>query len=561
MSYHGRLELTWTNKDQRLLARKDGGYTWLPSGDYRISEVRLLRDAGTTGETHADRSRARDNLLIRGDALNALTSLNAIPEFSAEVQGRVKLVYLDPPFNTQQAFAHYDDALEHSVWLTMMRDRLVQLKKLLAPDGSLWVHCDDYEGSYLRVLLDEVYGRDAWIATVVWQKRTSRENRAAFGSAHDYIHVYSPAGKTGWRDVRNRLVRGADNLSNPDNDPRGLWISVPFSAQGRRRNQGYTIVTPTGVRLKPPQGRCWAATEPEYQRLLADNRIYFPRKGDGRPRVKQFATELQGLVPMSWWTAAEVGDNEESKKEILALFPGEDPFATPKPERLMERIIHIATNPGELVLDCFAGSGTTAAVAHKMQRRWIVVEWSRDTLERFTGPRLEAVVKGGDPGGITEQCGWESGGGFRVLDVAPSMFDEDEGQVVLADWACDGDLGEACAAQLGFEHDTSLPPFCGRKGKMRLAVVDGLLTVTVAGLLLLELPEGEKLTVCATMLDPSARDYLGEQRPGSRARKVPDSILADYRSGQLWWDRHDGQLVALLEEGDELDERADLKVV
>ena len=156
--YSGRLELTWTNKDQRLLAHEDGSYEWLSPSDYRVAEVRLLDNAGAVGEVSADRSRAKDNLLIRGDALNALTSLAELPEFSKKLVGKVKLAYLDPPFNTQQSFLQYDDALEHSVWLTMMRDRLLQIGKLLAPDGSVWVHCDDSEQAYLKVTMDELFG-------------------------------------------------------------------------------------------------------------------------------------------------------------------------------------------------------------------------------------------------------------------------------------------------------------------------------------------------------------------------------------------------------------------
>ena len=177
--YSGTLELSWTNKHLRLLAEEDGAYQWVPPSDYRVAEVRLLDEAGTVGQTRARGERAKDNLLIRGDALNALTSLGELPEFADELVGKVRLAYLDPPFNTQQSFLHYDDNLEHSVWLTMMRDRLVQIRKLLAPNGSVWVHCDDSEQHRLRCVMDEVFGPQAFVATVIWQKRYSRENRAA----------------------------------------------------------------------------------------------------------------------------------------------------------------------------------------------------------------------------------------------------------------------------------------------------------------------------------------------------------------------------------------------
>jgi adenine-specific DNA-methyltransferase len=525
--YHGRLELTWTNKDLRLLAHEDGSYAWVPPSDYRVAEVRLLQPADSAGDGDPG------NLLIRGDALSALHALAQIPGYAERYVGQVKLAYLDPPFNTQQSFLHYDDALEHSVWLTMMRDRLMQVKRLLGPDGSVWVHCDDSEQAYLRVLMDEVFGRNRWITTVVWQTRTSRENRAAFGLAHNYLLVYSPAGPTGWREVRNRLGRGADTSANPDNDSRGPWDSVPFSAQGHRRNQMYEITTPTGVVHTPPRGRCWAATEPEFERLLADNRIYFTRRGDGPPRVKQFVTEAQGLVPMTWWSASEVGDSEEGKKEILELFADVEPFATPKPERLMQRIIEIATNPGELVLDCFAGSGTTAAVAHKTGRRWLTIERSRDTLAQFTLPRLRKVVDGDDPGGISEETGWTGGGGFEVLDVGPSMFEDDEGVIVLADWAYNTALSEATAAQLGFTYEL-ISPFCGRKGRSRLAVIDGLISPQVIELLVGALAEEHQLTVCGTSIDEDAAQTLRDLRPGSRVRKIPASLLAEYQEATRW---------------------------
>jgi adenine-specific DNA-methyltransferase len=530
--YEGRLELTWTNKDQRLLAGEDGTYEWLPPADYRIAEVRLLDDSALVGETRPEKSKARakDNLLIRGDALNALTSLTGLPEFSREYENQVKLAYLDPPFNTQQAFQHYDDALEHSVWLTMMRDRLVQIKKLLSPDGSVWVHCDDSEGAHMRVLMDEVFGARCFVATVVWQTRTSRENRKAIGGAHNFIHVYAPAGPEAWREVRNRLERNEDDLKD-DGDPRGPWTSIPFSAQGFRKNQMYPITTPTGVVHEPPKGRCWGATEPEYQKQLEENRVHFPKDGNGRPRIKQFETEAKGLVPMSWWPADAVGDNEEAKKHILALFPKATPFDHPKPERLMQRIIDIATNPGEVVLDCFAGSGTTAAVALKMKRRWICVERMADTLETFVIPRLSKVVAGEDPGGITDREEWSGGDGFRILDVAPSMFTDDHGVVLLAEWATNGKLAEATAAQFAFDFEPDAP-FTGRKGRTRLAVIDGLVSRGAVELIAGALADDERVVLCGTAIDPEAGALMRELSKGSKVRKIPASLLEEYRSAR-----------------------------
>ena len=535
----GRLELTWTNKHLRLLANEDGGYTWVAPSDYRVAEVRLLHDVLEVGETRGQRSRARDNLLIRGDALNALTSLCELPELARAYVGKVKLVYLDPPFNTRQAFEHYDDALEHSVWLTMMRDRLLQIRKLLSPDGSVWVHCDDSEQAYLKVMMDEVMGRDNFVANLIWQKLSTRENRTDVSTIHDYVIVFA-RDRTKWGAVRNLLPFGDQQtarFSNPDGDPRGPWASLPAhgkAGKGRRAAQYYTIELPSGRKVDPPAGRCWVYTRDRFEEMVADNRVWFGKDGDGVPRMKVFLNEVeQGLVPVSLWLKDDVGNTAEAKQEVVELFPGVTPFDTPKPERLMQRIIHIGSNPGDIVLDCFAGSGTTAAVAHKMGRRWVTVEAKQEIVDTFTLPRLEKVVAGDDPGGVTEQTGWQGGGGFRVLEVAPSMFAEVQGRVWLADWATDRALAEATAAQLGYEYEPD-PPFAGRKGRTRLAVVDGLVNEDVVELLVGALPEGERLVLCGTAVDPAATELLRTLRSGSRTRKIPASILAEYRIAADW---------------------------
>lgn len=526
----GALELTWTNKHLTLLSHEEGTYEWVDPSDHRVSEVRLLKDAGTIGDTHLDSRRAEDNLLIRGDALHALTSLAKLPEFADEYRGRVKLVYIDPPFNTGQAFAQYDDNLEHSVWLTMMRDRLLQIRELLAPDGSVWVHLDDYEAHRAKVVLDEILGMDAFVATIVWQKKYSRDTRPAIGQVHDFIHVYAPLGRD-WSKVRNQLPRDqktASQYTNPNNDPKGPWRAIPMTAQGFRKNQMYPITTPAGVTHLPPKGRCWSMVEERYEELLDAGRIYFGKDGTAQPGVIRYLSEAGGLTPWTWWPHDEVGHTDESKKEILDLFPEDDPFDTPKPERLMERVIHIASDPGDIVLDSFVGSGTTAAVAQKMARRWVGIEWSESTLTTFAIPRLTKVVDGNDPGGITESVGWEGGGGFRVLDVAPSMFEEDEGVIYLADWAESERLAEPVAAQLGYEYESD-PPFAGRKGRSRLAVIDGVVSTGVVDILIDNLGENESVVICGTAVAPDARAHIKNLSKASRIRKIPASILAEYR--------------------------------
>lgn len=394
MTRKAKLELTWVGKDERV----------------RLEPRVLVEDAARSyGDPDAE------NMLIFGDNLLALKALEQ------DFAGRIKCIFLDPPYNTGSAFTHYDDGLEHSIWLTMMRDRLAVLWTLLRDDGSIWMTIDDNEAHYLKVLCDEVFGRTAFVANIVWQKRTSRENRAAVGSAHDHILLYAKKGAVAWKDVRNRLPPNESGYANPDNDPRGPWRSIPFNAQGYRANQMYDIETPSGAVVQPPKGRCWGATEPVFRGLLADNKVYFPKGGAGRPRIKQFAGEEKGLVPMTWWEASVAGDNQEAKKEILTLFLEEEPFLTPKPERLMRLIVQIATNAGDWVLDSFAGSGTTGAVAHKMGRRWIMVELG-DHCHTHVIPRLKKVVDGEDTGGITEAAGWQGGGGFRYYRLAETLL-------------------------------------------------------------------------------------------------------------------------------------------
>lgn len=530
--YKGRLELTWTNKHLRLLAHEDGSYEWLEPSDYRVAEVRLLHDVNTVGEIGKDR--AADNLLIRGDALNALTSLARLPEFAEEYLGKVKLAYLDPPFNTQQSFLHYDDALEHSVWLTMMRDRLAQIRDLLSPQGSVWVHLDDSEVAHCRMVMDELFGPDNFVATVVWHKVYTVKNSAKYLSVdHDYLLIFA-SDKEQWK--RNLLPRTEEmqgRYSNPDNDKRGVWKSTPLHANKPYSAGLYQIVTPNGrIILGPPKGTYWRISEPNFKALNQDGRIWWGKDGNGDPSQKSFLTEVQeGKIPQTIWSYKDVGHTGEAKNEIRDLFPEISPFATPKPERLLERIIQIATDPGDIILDPFVGSGTTAAVAHKLGRRWVAVEREVATIDSYVVPRLSMVVAGKDSGGITGAVDWSGGGGFQVLEVASSMFEADGGLVFLADWMSNGALAEATAAQLGFEYEAD-PPFAGRKGRSRLAVIDGVVNEAVVRLIVSALPKRERVVVCGTGIDTDARPILRELRPGSTLRKIPAALLDEYRSAR-----------------------------
>ncbi len=528
MEPSGRLELTWTNKHLRLITTETGGYEWVDPTDARVTEVRLVEEVEAVGEVSLENG-GTDNLLIAGDALHALTALNRIPALARRYAGQVRLVYIDPPFNTGQAFDHYDDNLEHSVWLSMLRDRLVQIKPLLAPNGSIWVHLDDAEVHRCRCVMDEVLGSTNFVASVVWQKRYSRDNRPAIGPVHDTLLVYSPEGARGWKAHRNRIPHvDAKEYRNPNNHPDGPWRPIPLDVQGGHATQSqfYDVVTPSGKVVRPSNGRAWSVTEPVMQAMIDREEVYFGLKGDGMPNTIRYLKDDSGLVPWTWWPHEEVGNNDEAKKEIVTLFGEDRIFDTPKPERLLRRIVHIATNPGDLVLDCFGGSGTTAAVAHKMGRQWVIVERNPENVTRFIRPRLTKVVAGDDPGGITSAVEWKGGGGFRYVKVGSSMLelDAETGEIFLAEWATNGAFSDAVAAQLGFDMKDD-PPFCGSKGRTRLAVLDGVVGATEMEFLASSLGERERAVVVGKAFTEEAESSLRELSPGSRVRHAPHDLL------------------------------------
>ena len=402
-----KLELTWIGKANR------------PKLEPRI----LLEDAEKSyhAQQRVTDQDIFDNLLIFGDNLLALKALEQ------EFTRRIKCIYIDPPYNTGAAFTHYDDGIEHSLWLSLMRERLELLWKLLSSDGSLWVSIDDYEMPYLRVLMDEVCGRASFVAANIWQKRYSRENREAIGDVHEYVLVYAKNMEQ-FKAIRNRVPiteQQAKVYKNPNNDPRGRWRPIPMTAQGYRPNQMYPITTPGGVVHYPPEGRCWSMIEAEFNKLLQEGRIWFGKNGNSQPNVIRYLSEVEGMVPWTWWPSEDVGHTDEAKKESHGLFGKDQAFDTPKPERLMKRVLEIATSAGDWILDSFAGSGTTGAVAHKMGRRWIMVELGEHCHTHII-PRLKKVIDGIDEGGITMAAGWKGGGGFRYFQLAPSLLEKDK---------------------------------------------------------------------------------------------------------------------------------------
>lgn len=649
-----RLELTWFNKDKALIPAERGryGYEWVDSGDPRYCEVHTLseiaqvdgrqgpKEEGRLYSAQADLTPTSDNLLIHGESGDVLEALRYEPGLADEYLGKVRCAYLDPPFNTKQVFDNYDDNLEHSVWLTMMRDRMIHIRELLSNDGTVWVHLDDVESHRMRVLLDEVFGAANFIAEVAWRTTYSPENRSIFTQSHDMILIYAKY-KPSFKQARNLLPRSAAQDAayiNPDNDPRGPWKPGDFTAQfnaqeNPRDNQRYTLTTPAGNQFDPPPGACWRYTEPRYRELLADGRLTFGADGNGRPSLKRFLSEVMGgRVPDSWWDYSDVGHSQTAKREIQSLFPGETPFATPKPEKLLERVLQIATNPGDIVLDVFAGSGTTAAVAHKMGRRWVTCELRADTFESFTLPRLTKVVHGEDPGGITEVASeridategglpddlepddafelvqalgkigeyvsapvdlskvvnrliresdgngelplekaevkelrrlirkltasgeiqpnlmadvsgsvrrqlktrkspaivnWRGGGSFKVMELSPAVFDFDPSLrlVLLTDAARGETLVASIAANLRFRLTPGEYPFHGKKGRMRLVVVEGTATEEIVDDVLAHLPADERVTIAALGVPDGIRKYLRQRAPGSVIKHVPDDLF------------------------------------
>lgn len=403
-----KLELTWVGKDEPI----------------RI-EPRLLIERPELSNTAADPD--TENMMIHGDNLLALKALES------KYAGQVKCIYIDPPYNANAAEI-YNDNLEHSLWLTLIRPRLQILWNLLhSTDGSIWISIDDNEQAYMRVLCDELFGRQNFVAQIVWQKRYSRENREAIGDVHEYIIVYAK-NKEAFKSQRHRLPMSEEQAKiykNPNNDPRGRWRPVPMTAQGYRPNQMYPITAPGGAVHYPPAGRCWSTIESEFKKLLADGRIYFGKDNNSQPNTIRYLSEVPGVAPWTWWPSEEVGHTDSAKKESIALFGNDNIFDTPKPEALIERILHIASNPGDLVLDSFLGSGTTAAVAHKMGRRYIGIEMG-DHAYTHCKVRLDKVIAGEDAGGITASTGWRGGGGYRFYELAPTLINEDAfGEAVI----------------------------------------------------------------------------------------------------------------------------------
>jgi len=372
----------------------------------------IVRDAKLSHGEHGS-----GNLLIHGDNLEALAALR--PQYA----GKVRCIYIDPPYNNKERYNHYDDDIDHEIWLAALSERLLALVDFLRADGSLWISIDDRELHYLKVAADKVLGRKNFISTIVWEHRTTRENRKVFSNNHEYLLVYARDARI-FRNKRNLLPATPELLKryrNPDNDLRGPWQSVSVNVQAGHAtpNQFYSLVAPNGRSHTPPPGRCWIYSKEKMEKEIEAKNIWFGLHGNNVPRLKRFlAVKTPGFTPETLWRADAVGTTDSAKKHSIQMFPKERVFDTPKPEALIHRVIKLATDPNDIVLDAYLGSGTTAAVAHKMKRHYVGIESGSHAITHCA-QRLKMVVDG-EEGGISKRMNWLGGGGFDFYRLKES---------------------------------------------------------------------------------------------------------------------------------------------
>lgn len=525
MTKKTKLELTWPGKEER------------PKLEPRILIEDPDKSYRAEGPGGAQGPGSFENILIKGDNLLALKALEA------EYAGKVKCVFIDPPYNTGSAFEQYDDGVEHSIWLRLLRDRLAIFKRLLATQGTLWITIDDNEAHYLKVLCDEVFGRKNFVANIVWQKKYSKQNDAKwFSTSHDHVFVYAKD-KDSWRP--NPVERTAEQLKgykNLDDDPRGLWQSVVYTCsktRNERPNLYYGIKHPrTGELVYPSETRVWGYDQKRHEQHVKDGLVWWGKDNEkDKPRLKSFLDKVgKGVVPDTLWLREVAGDNQDAKREAMALNK-KSVFATPKPEKLLSRILQIATNPGDLVLNSFAGSGTTGAVAQKMGRRWIMVEIGNHADTHIV-PRLKKMIDGQDQGGISKAVEWQGGGGFRYYTLAPSLLEKDKwGNWVVAKQYNPDMLAAAMCKHLGFTYAPSEDESeWWRHGQSSetdfLYVTTQSLTRDALKLLSDEVGEGRSLMICAPAFSGSFDDF-----ENLSCTKIPSAILS-----RCEWGRDDYSL-------------------
>ena len=500
-----KLELTWIGKDANL----------------RLEPRILLEESKNSFHSTKEAPTGFENVLIHGDNLLALKALEH------KYAQQVRCVFIDPPYNTGSAFEHYDDGLEHSLWLNLMKPRLEILRSLLTEDGSLWVSIDDNEGHYLKVLLDEVFGRECFVATVIWRSTDNSNNDAKqFSVDHNMILVYSRT--PGWRT--NRLAADEEkrkHFKNPDDDPRGPYFDGnPLSSPGYRANLCYNVTSPTGHEIPWPKNG-WRWSKERMAEMIAAGEIRFTPDGKALRR-RTYLADMGGLPPSTLWADLETtGHNRQAKYEQKNLFPDRTKsewFDTPKPERLLKRVLEIATNPGDLVLDSFAGSGTTGAVAHKMGRRWIMIELG-DHCETHILPRMRQVIDGTDDGGVSSLVDWSGGGGFRYYRLAPSLLERDEyDNWVISPQYNAAMLAEALCKFEGYTYDPS-PTVYWQHGKSNenafIYVTTQTLTADQLNHLNEEVGPKRSLLICCASYSAKSMDGF----PRLTIKKIPKAVL------------------------------------
>lgn len=472
------------------------------------------------------------NMLIHGDNLLALKALEDT------FANQIKCIYIDPPYNTGNAFTHYDDGLEHSIWLSLMRDRLEILYNLLMPEGSLWISIDADESHYLKVLCDEIFGRRNFVDEVIWQRSYSPINlKKTLSRSHDTILVYTKDRTENFE--LNKLPRtedANDRYKNPDNDPRGKWKSSDLSVGPAVEKNIYPITTPSGRICLPPEGYSWRLSEERFKEYVDDNRIWFGPKGNNVPSIKRFLSEVKkGVTPMTLWTYQEVGHNQDAKKEIKA-FGFETVFDTPKPEKLIERIITLGSNPGDIILDSFLGSGTTAAVAQKMGRRYIGIELGNHAYTHCV-PRLKMVTDGTDQGGISKAQNWVGGSGFKFYELAPSLLKEDKfGNLVINKEYNADMLAAAMAKQEGYTYQPSQEVYWKQGFGSEtdyIYTTTQFMTVEALSAIHETMSEDETLLICCTSFQRECKQAFNN----ISIKKIPQMLL-----GRCEFDKDDYSL-------------------
>ena len=507
MKNRQKLELIWIGKDNQ------------PNLEPRI----LIEDPE---RSYGDKN--SENMLIFGDNLLALKALEQ------DFTGKIKCIYIDPPYNTGNAFEHYDDGLEHSFWLSLIKPRLELLRALLSDNGSLWISIDDDESHYLKVLCDEIFGRRNFVANVIWEKKYTIANDAKwFSDNHDHILVYAK-NKDGWRPNKLPRTPKMDKAyKNPDNHPKGSWKATPLHAKsGSEKLKDFSYTFNNGITWYPPPGTFPRFSKETLARFDENNEIWFGKNGNSVPSRKTFLCELKkdGTPAATIWKFNDVGHNHEAREEVKAINL-EEVFATPKPERLIQRILTLASNEDDLVLDSFLGSGTTAAVAHKMGRKWIGIELG-EHCHTHCIPRLQKVADGTDQGGISKSVKWKGGGGFRYYYLAPSLLKEDKHGNWVIDERYNADmLAAAMAKHEGFKYNPDEEIYW-KQGQSTekdfIFTTTQFVTVETLDKIREETKPGESLLICCKSFQKSCENQYSE----ITVKKIPGMLLGRCEFGK-----------------------------